>query len=78
VPSVKPKDHCQTVAGRIRGLTDREKEVLRCLQQGATNQEIAARLRISGHTVKTHLDHIFRKLNVHNRTQAAVKAGRLK
>ncbi|MEW5820055.1 MAG: response regulator transcription factor [Cyanobacteriota bacterium] len=53
-------------------LTDREKEVLICLTEGLSNNEIADRLTISRTTVEAHLKNIFAKLNVENRTQAAV------
>lgn len=55
-------------------LTKREVEVLRLLAQGASNPEIAALLAISPHTVKSHVNHLFDKLGVHDRTQAAVWA----
>jgi DNA-binding CsgD family transcriptional regulator/ArsR family metal-binding transcriptional regulator len=59
-------------------LTDRELEVLRLVAQGATNTEIAELLAISPHTVKSHVMHIFNKLGVDDRTQAAVWAARHK
>lgn len=52
------------------GLTNRESEVLTLLCSGATNGDIAARLTISPHTVRTHLNNLFRKINVPNRLQA--------
>jgi DNA-binding CsgD family transcriptional regulator/ArsR family metal-binding transcriptional regulator len=55
-------------------LTARELEVLRLLSQGATNLEISTQLEISPHTVKSHVIHIFNKLGVDDRTQAAVWA----
>ncbi len=58
-------------------LTDRELEVLERLVDGATNPEIAKALGITGHTVKSHVTHIFNKLVVDDRTQAAVRAVRL-
>lgn len=57
-------------------LTDREIEVLRLLGQGASNREIAATLFISEKTAKNHLTHIFEKLGVSDRTQAALYAVR--
>lgn len=58
------------------GLTDREVEVLRLVGQGASNREIAASLFISEKTAKNHLTHIFEKLGVSDRTQAALYAVR--
>jgi DNA-binding CsgD family transcriptional regulator/ArsR family metal-binding transcriptional regulator len=57
-------------------LTARELEVLRLMTQGATNLEISHQLQISPHTVKSHVIHIFNKLGVDDRTQAAVWAAR--
>ncbi|MDO4628674.1 MAG: response regulator transcription factor [Planctomycetia bacterium] len=57
-------------------LTQREEQVLRYLVQGMSNKEIAAELRISAETVKEHVQHILRKLGVHDRTEAAVWAVR--
>lgn len=59
------------------GLTAREREILRLLAAGGTNRHIAEALFISEKTVKTHLHHIFRKLNVTGRLQAVVHAVRL-
>jgi DNA-binding NarL/FixJ family response regulator len=50
------------------GLTDREKEILTVVAEGATNQEIAQKLYISVKTVQTHRAHIMEKLNLHDRT----------
>jgi DNA-binding NarL/FixJ family response regulator len=55
-------------------LSPREVEVLRLVAEGASNPEISERLSISHHTVKSHIIHIFNKLNVNDRTQAAVWA----
>ncbi len=57
-------------------LTDRELEVLRLVARGDTNAEISLHLGISPHTVKSHVIHIFNKLGVNDRTQAAVWATR--
>jgi DNA-binding NarL/FixJ family response regulator len=56
------------------GITPREVEVLRLLTQGRTNPEIARELGISRGTVKIHVQHIIAKLEVSDRTQAAVRA----
>lgn len=58
------------------GLTDREIQVLRLVAEGYTNNEISEHLSISPHTVKSHVIHIFNKLSVNDRTQAAVLATR--
>jgi len=55
-------------------LTQREIQVLRYVADGASNPEISKILNISPHTVKSHIIHIFNKLNVNDRTQAAVWA----
>lgn len=53
-------------------LTERELEVLLCVGEGLTNQEIGDKLYIGIKTVKTHVSSILSKLDVHDRTQAAV------
>ncbi len=57
-------------------LSDREREVLVCVADGMTNREIAEKLFMSVHTVKLHIQRIFRKLDIPNRTEAAVFAVR--
>ena len=57
-------------------LSRREAEVLRLLTEGHTNSQISDLLSISHHTVKSHVNHIFNKLGVNDRTQAAVIATR--
>ena len=61
----------------LEDLTSRELDVLSLLAEGLTNKAIAQRLRISEYTVKFHVNTIFRKLGVQNRTEAAVRAARL-
>ncbi len=58
----------------LEELTPRELEVLRLLAQGKTNQEIAESLFITRATAKVHVQHIIRKLEVSDRTQAVVRA----
>ena len=57
-------------------LSDREEEVLELLSQGLPNKLIARRLEISERTVKGHLTHIFERIGVTDRTQAALWAER--
>jgi LuxR family maltose regulon positive regulatory protein len=59
-------------------ITERELEVLTLAAEGLTRDEIAARLYISGATVKTHLENIYRKLEVNGKTAAIKKAEKLK
>ena len=53
-----------------RGLSKRELDVLRALAEGKSNKEIASTLWLAPQTVKFHLTSIYRKLDVHSRTQA--------
>jgi DNA-binding NarL/FixJ family response regulator len=60
---------------KVKGeLSQRELEVLRCLTTGCTNKELALALFISEKTVKSHLNSIFRKLNITGRLQAILYA----
>jgi len=61
--------------GRL--LSAREAEVLKLLTQGLSNAEIAERLYLEPSTVKTHIEHIYTKLDVSRRTQAVAKARQL-
>ena len=55
-------------------LTEREFNVISLVVEGLTNSQIAAKLHISVHTVKAHLEAIYDKFGVSNRVQAAIKA----
>lgn len=55
-------------------LTEREIEVLKAIADGLSNKEIASLLYISEKTVKNHVSNIFRKLDINDRTQAAIYA----
>jgi DNA-binding NarL/FixJ family response regulator len=57
-------------------LTKREMEIIALITTGATNEEVATRLFISTHTVKTHLYNSFKKMGVPNRLQAALWAAK--
>ena len=59
---------------RSLGISEREFEVLELLASGCTNREIAEKLFVSPNTVKTHLSHLYEKLEVRRRTQAVQRA----
>ena len=68
-------------AANKEDLTDREKEVLRLVAEGATNRDIAGKLNVTENTVKYHLKNILEKLHLRNRAQAvayAMQTGLLK
>jgi DNA-binding NarL/FixJ family response regulator len=58
-------------------LSPRELDILRLIAEGATNRQIGRKLRLSAGTVRNYNGHIFRKLGVDGRTQAAVRAIKL-
>jgi DNA-binding NarL/FixJ family response regulator len=68
-PAVK-----RTEAMALEGISDREREVLTLLARGLSNAEIAELLVLSEGTVKTHVKHLFAKLDVRDRTQAVILA----
>lgn len=75
-PLLKIKQEEKTTVNKaiIDTLTKRELEVLKLLAEGLFNKEIAFTLAISEKTVKNHVSNIFKKINVSDRTQAAVFA----
>jgi LuxR family maltose regulon positive regulatory protein len=66
------------LAALIEPLSQREMEILRLICEGCSNQEVAARLVLSPHTVKKHTSNIFSKLGVSSRTQAVARARQLR
>ncbi|HEY7022590.1 MAG TPA: LuxR C-terminal-related transcriptional regulator [Ktedonobacterales bacterium] len=66
--------HANTFVPATETLSEREREVLRLLAAGASNQDIADALVVSIHTVKTHVAHILAKLHAANRTEAVARA----
>ena len=57
---------------KVSSLTEREKEVVRCILEGKSNKQIASALSISLRTVEQHLTNIYDKLGVANRSEAFV------
>jgi DNA-binding NarL/FixJ family response regulator len=83
--SVLPPSIASVVVRHLRGvtvpeldsdLTGREMEVLRLVAQGLSNHQIARQLDLSVRTVEAHLTHVYHKLDVHSRTEAALLAQR--
>lgn len=66
--------HADNPSDQLIPLSPRETEILYAVTNGLSNKEISAKLGISQQTVKNHMTSILQKLNVEDRTQAAVKA----
>ena len=62
-----------TTVAQVEDLSDREREVLELVMHGFANKAIADRLGVTVAAVKWHLQHIYEKLHVHSRTEAALK-----
>lgn len=61
----------------VEPLSEREREVLRLIAKGLSNQELAAHLYLSLHTIKVHTRNIYSKLGVNSRTQAVARSRKL-
>ena len=61
----------------LNPLSERELEVLRLIANGLSNQEIMQKLIVEKNTLKTHIRHLYRKLNTRSRTQAIIRAREL-
>jgi LuxR family maltose regulon positive regulatory protein len=66
-----------TKSTKFESLSEREIEVIQCIQKGLTNAQISETLYITTNTVKTHISSIYSKFNVHSRTEALIKAKEL-
>lgn len=69
VPAASPEDSSHN-------LTPREQEILLAISKGLSNREVASMLHVSMATVRTHLEHIYAKLDVTNRTEAVTEGYR--
>lgn len=67
-PAGGPQDEPQ-----LKPLSDREKEILQLIAKGVSNSEAAKLLNLSKATIRTHLEHIYRKLEVTNRVEAVTE-----
>lgn len=77
-PLPRPRPHDDAAAPRRVDLTHREQEVLRALVQGLAYKQIASTLGISLDTVRSHVKHVYRKLQVHGVAEAVARAIREK
>ncbi len=68
---LKEKDESASTIGI--DLTEREREILKCITDGKSNKEISDSLFVSVETVKSHVKNLYKKLNVKNRVEAAMK-----
>jgi DNA-binding NarL/FixJ family response regulator len=73
VQTPQPKPQPEPPPG-LKELTTREREVLQMIATGASNKEIASALFLSEGTVRNHISHILTRLNLRDRTQAAIVA----
>ena len=73
-PQTDPSAAVDAAASALSRLSPRERDILREIARGASNKEIARTLDIAETTVKIHVQHILRKLNLSSRVQAAVLA----
>jgi DNA-binding NarL/FixJ family response regulator len=64
----------ETITNEQYILSQREKDVVRCIEEGLTYKEISIKLKISSHTVHTHIKNIYEKLQAKDRGEALIKA----
>ena len=63
----------ESADAQLKPLSDREKEILQLIAKGVSNSEAAKLLNVSKATIRTHLEHIYRKLEVTNRVEAVTE-----
>lgn len=76
VSEVRRLSNLSTEGASLTELSEKETDILRCVAMGLSNKEIAEQLAYSEKTVKNYLSVIFQKLNIRDRTQAAIFAFR--
>lgn len=72
--ATRPREQEKADPAILERLTPREREVLACIGEGLSNQQIARRLYITETTAKTHVSRILTKLDLRSRVQAAIVA----
>jgi DNA-binding NarL/FixJ family response regulator len=68
-----PEPAAPAAEPEVRPLSDREKEILQLIAKGVSNSEAARLLNVSKATIRTHLEHIYQKLEVTNRVEAVTE-----
>jgi two-component system, NarL family, nitrate/nitrite response regulator NarL len=69
--ALRPQKSSDDPLWALQFLTDREWQVMRCIMEGQTTQEMATTLRVERSTARTHVQNLLTKLGVHSRLQAA-------
>jgi DNA-binding NarL/FixJ family response regulator len=74
-PEAAPRANAETASEEplLKPLSDREREILQLIAKGVSNSEAAKLLNLSKATIRTHLEHIYRKLEVTNRVEAVTE-----
>jgi two-component system NarL family response regulator len=76
VPQRAARGGIEAEPGGLTALTRREREVLSLLAEGLNSEQMAERLHVSTHTIRTHVQNVLDKLNLHSRLEAAAYAVR--